>query len=767
MGISQSVGLAPGTLFNGFYEDVDPDNDDDGLTEQRLEQWRPLWQNPFANPDIGLSSSGSDYSQFLAANAGDNVEKAKTQRTATSNAVPGQESLVPKLVQTLVTHAGPTWVNLFYDLAWTATFSTLTQNGNFNDAWDTVSYIAFFLVVWWLWASQTLYSIHFYTNDWFHLLSLFLQLVIFGLLAATTRAGYDVTAYILKSPGADRLDPQTVDQMFDPDRYQKDRIASYSMRVIAFALAASRAIHWFQHIFVLNYARRTAKELKLSVPLKLRVLPVGLAVSNSMFWAAAVVTLSSRGKTVSGAKLKFILWAAGLVSEVLLHGVMEHLKWQDISFGPLKWSNSSKDTSHEYVPAQPELHELQPVSSNGQSSQSTSARKKPIWPIPRSNVQLRERLEGITTVILGEGINGIAGTFYAVIAAPELGEQVYTNLASAAIIVYLLAYLYFEGPTANRNPKGSGLRQMMWLLLHLPFMLSIMLLLLGVKNQFLLTSYLSTATETFDKFDTKLWQEEIDPTDSNSAENSSIKWFLLKRGLKWADEFNELRARLTHNGSAPLDAPEEDSDVITIWYMQLYLKIMLKVYETFMGGSKVIDSETQVKIQQYYQANSTLVIEDMHLPYDAAPSSYHSEQIIDKLLGSSVLGARYIAGLAAIILISLGIMNRIHSKPRDRFQWGIILTRILMGVALLFLLLLNIGHYQSLWVAEYDEYLQAGVFKWILKWSVLPTLAAAFMIEFFIELALHRLAGLAIARKRGRLNGPLRRAFFRPLSRPK
>ncbi|QRW20602.1 hAT family dimerization protein [Rhizoctonia solani] len=59
-----------------FYEDVDPDNDDDGLTEQRLEQWRPLWQNPFANPDIGLSSSGSDYSQFLAANAGDNVEKA-------------------------------------------------------------------------------------------------------------------------------------------------------------------------------------------------------------------------------------------------------------------------------------------------------------------------------------------------------------------------------------------------------------------------------------------------------------------------------------------------------------------------------------------------------------------------------------------------------------------------------------------------------------------------------------------------------------------
>ncbi|CAE6398529.1 unnamed protein product [Rhizoctonia solani] len=660
MASKQSEDLARGKWFRGFFEDVDPDNDEDGLTEQRLEQWRPLWQNPFADPDNGLS--GSDHSPAFAANVDVDNEKALEHTgAAQQQASPSQESLVPKPIKALVIHDGPTWVNLFYDLAWTATFSTLTQNGNFADAWDTVSYIAFFLVVWWLWASQTLYSIHFYTNDWFHLLSIFVQLIIFGLLAATTR-GYDVTAYILRSPGVDILDPKTMDEMFDPDRYQKDRIASYSMRVIAFSLAASRAVHWSQHLFVWSYARRTAEQLKISVPLKLRVLPVGLAISNGLFWAAAVVTFSDKGKTVSGAKLKFIFWAAGLISEVLLHGLMEHLKWHDSNSGAFNGSTDSKETLQESVPPQPELHQ---VPSSSQSSQPAPVQRKQIWPVPRSNVNLRDRLEGITTVILGEGINGIAGTFYAAIAAPELDEPVYANIACAAIIVYFLAYFYFEGPTGRRDPKGSSIRGMMWLMFHLPFMLAIMLLLLGVKNQFLLTSYLSTMTKTFGKFGDVMSVENLTLGDEDSAKNMRLKNFLLKRGMNWGDEFRELNKRVTNNGSFLLDdvSDEHFEETVDVWYQQITLKFMVKLYEAFMGGNKAIDSDTEATLQQYYQPNSTLALDDLNGVLDA---NYlcHYERIINKLLESNLLGARYITGLAAVIFISLGIMNRVHSKPR-------------------------------------------------------------------------------------------------------
>ncbi|KEP45576.1 putative transmembrane protein, partial [Rhizoctonia solani 123E] len=128
----------------------------------------------------------------------------------------------------------------FYDLAWTATFSSLTQNGQFDTVWDTLSYTAFFVVVWWLWASQVLYSINFYTDDWFHLLSIFLQMGVFGLLAATTR-GYDITTYILHSPGMPGiLDPQPLDNITDPERYNDEVTARDSIRVIALSIAISR-----------------------------------------------------------------------------------------------------------------------------------------------------------------------------------------------------------------------------------------------------------------------------------------------------------------------------------------------------------------------------------------------------------------------------------------------------------------------------------------------------------------------------------------------
>jgi hypothetical protein len=52
-------------LFGGFFTDVDPD-DEEGLTAQRLKQWRPFWQNPFVDPDLGLSP-GSDLNRLSMA----------------------------------------------------------------------------------------------------------------------------------------------------------------------------------------------------------------------------------------------------------------------------------------------------------------------------------------------------------------------------------------------------------------------------------------------------------------------------------------------------------------------------------------------------------------------------------------------------------------------------------------------------------------------------------------------------------------------------
>ncbi|CAE6449155.1 unnamed protein product [Rhizoctonia solani] len=666
MNTQQSAASAIGSksdrrYFRGFHDDVNSD-DEDGLIEQRLEQWRPFSQNPFINPDLGLTSENNRPRTLVSDISGDDekaIEKPEMSRASTDLS---QQSSISPPRPTSIAHAGPTWVNLFYDLAWTASFASLTQNGQLNEPWDTVSYTAFFVVVWWLWASQTLYSIQFYTNDWVHLLFIFIQLIIFGLLAATTR-GYDVTAYILHSPGVSGLDPQMIDGMVDPERYQADRVADYSLRVIAVSLAISRTLLWVQHLRVFCYARVTAYRDNLLVPWKLYILPIGLSVSNALFWAAMGVTFSPKGRTPLGAKLKFVFWGVGLLVEFLLHWFMEHLPWHSTSSNPLKEPAGVHDVSRDAQP-QPELLQS---SSQPQVPTLAPTQENQFLPVPKSNVNLRERLEGITTVILGEGINGIAGTLYAIISAPGLGGPVAANIACAAIIVYFLAYLYFEGPTGRRDPKGGSTRKMFWLLLHLPFLLCIILLLLGQK----------------------LYLDE-----PASAINMPMKNFLLKRGIKWADEFNALNASVTKNGSISLDevGDIEFDNEVGAWSMRISLKIMKQLYETFMGGDEKIPPKAKTLIDDYY-VNMTLSLQD-YIDTPEQVSSYHYETILTQLLEAHLQGARYIVALAAVILLSLGMMNRVHSRPRDRFQWGIILSRVCMGVALLFLLLLNFipGH---------------------------------------------------------------------------
>ncbi|KAG8743182.1 hypothetical protein FRC12_015111 [Ceratobasidium sp. 428] len=48
----------------------------------------------------------------------------------------------------------PTWLSLFYDLTWTATFASLTENSQFRNPSDAGSYVVFFTTVSWMWVSQ-------------------------------------------------------------------------------------------------------------------------------------------------------------------------------------------------------------------------------------------------------------------------------------------------------------------------------------------------------------------------------------------------------------------------------------------------------------------------------------------------------------------------------------------------------------------------------------------------------------------------------------
>ncbi|CAE6448275.1 unnamed protein product, partial [Rhizoctonia solani] len=119
----------PGSEGNdvGFLDVLykDPDSNSSEQRYKRLHQWRPLSWNPFDVQDQdGMAREDEEYQHLL--------EQSPTSPQPTSLNTP---VAMHKTESNQLLNPGPAWVNLFYDLAWTATFSSLTQNGQFDTVW--------------------------------------------------------------------------------------------------------------------------------------------------------------------------------------------------------------------------------------------------------------------------------------------------------------------------------------------------------------------------------------------------------------------------------------------------------------------------------------------------------------------------------------------------------------------------------------------------------------------------------------------------------
>ncbi|KAG8716085.1 hypothetical protein FRC08_009845 [Ceratobasidium sp. 394] len=511
--------------------------------------------------------------------------------------------------------------------------------------------------------------------------------------------------------------------MTDPGRYANERLAKVSIGVIAFSMALSRVLLLIQYLRVLGYAHWTVKHSGGTVPGKLYVIPIGLCVSTPLFFAAWGVSRAPYGSTPHGAKVKFYLWGFGLLVEGASHLRITRLRWLR------RWIKSRIRRSAN--------HTLPGSSKPGLGADSRRNQSGTLV-MPQSDVRARSRLEAITTIILGEGINGIAGTLYSVVSAPTLGGPIVSNVTCAAFIVCFLAYLYFEGPTGSQELKARGRRRVCWVVLHFPFLLCVILLLQGVKNQFLLTSYLSSAKASYKDLYTVFAQQNLTIGGPDVADNLVAKNYFLERGLSWKLEYTTLMNRLTQNGTVPLgQSTQNQTNEWYAWNMRLAFKIQIQAYKTFTPGGNITQS-IQAQIDEY-NTNLTYPLQDWNNT-SGSLGSLHFYQILTELLSSNLETARYIVALAGLILIFMAILDLSHSRPQDRYQWGAIMARFTMGWLLILLLLLNLGRYQSLWVYDNQHKHQAGVFLWLSAYWVLPTIAIAYGIQCAVETVLVRLA---------------------------
>ncbi|KAG8792599.1 hypothetical protein FRC12_005538 [Ceratobasidium sp. 428] len=634
-------------FFTYLTSNPDP-NKHPKLWEHRGRQRRPLFKNPFVSEESPLA--------------------ALINSSSTMYVKQGRDSGAKKHLDLEYGERPSTWLSLFYDLAWTATFASLVENSQFKNPWDAGSYVVFFTTVWWMWVSQVLYTVEYYSDDWMHLLSTFAQLIIFGIIAATTK-DFDVTAFIQHTPGSTKIESDDKETM-TPEVYLARRLAFNSIKVITVAIAASRLISISFKAFASTtlHPRRTTRSSGSSrIPLRLFVIPASLLISTTLFFAAYGVCVHS-GRTSHGAQVKWVLWGVALLVEMVAHTI----KFQMRDGPGLK---------------------------------------------VRSHGSVVERFCSITVIIIGEGVNSMATSFYSLEQAPGFINANGGNIFCCALIVFLLAYLYFEGPV----PLQPVRRRLSWCFVHLLWLLSLTLLLHGLKSQYMLLNFLTSIDAT-----TEILNAVTNDTSQDLATfKPRLSDALLQGGQSYATEWPKFEKMLEDLGAARNNS-EATLQVANVWVLREAMEIALNMFLNFLNNDTISDS-TWVTIDQY-RNNYSFTLQDALVP------SYQQKPILagiyNDLVGPSIIEGRYIMAMCGGTLVSLATLNLIQSWPRDRFLWGSIISRYAIGIIMIFLLLLNIGHDQTYFIPEGSE---AAVLNWIGSALVIPTLALAYLVQFLID----------------------------------
>jgi hypothetical protein len=118
---------------------------------------------------------------------------------------------------------------------------------------QAISFLSFFILVWWIWVAQVTYNLRFRQADWLHRISVFLQLIIFSALAAFTR-DFDITAclwpdqdqtqalqnQLLIQAGLNEDDLRALD-------FREARLPKLNARGVSMTMALSRLLLLFQY----------------------------------------------------------------------------------------------------------------------------------------------------------------------------------------------------------------------------------------------------------------------------------------------------------------------------------------------------------------------------------------------------------------------------------------------------------------------------------------------------------------------------------------
>ncbi|KZW03427.1 hypothetical protein EXIGLDRAFT_828360 [Exidia glandulosa HHB12029] len=531
----------------------------------------------------------------------------------------------------------PAWLGIFFDLAWTTTFSSLTSNTQLTTISTLFSYATFFVLAWWLWAAQVNYDTKYYTNDWYHRCMLLFQLTIFGSLAAFTK-DFD--------PFSDAVDPKK-SPLTD---FVRDQYRRKCMLGISGLFAATRLLLALSYARVLFY-------LPTNIPGAVRQRPrllinIGVFTLSCILFTTAFVVVKFDLNT-SSIWIRMFLWFGGVIAEVMVYVFIPDVD------GRL----------------------LLNVDTMG------------------------ERLSGLTTIILGEGLNGVAGVL--VQAASAIGfNTIVGGVAASAELAILFAFLlYFDG--FKRRTLSTQNRSKMNVVLHFPLHLSLIVLLESVKNTLTYQSLSGTLAWFIHR------AQEVRPGEMpNDALTAAFRNVGIDFNATLFDSAQRIFA---------IDKSANTTEVVNEITNKAFAQLIFNVLSTF---ELVDDTETQNQFSAYIQTiGGAARTDDLQTNFTLDP-------IISGLTDPIQASDIWIPLAGAAFLASLGVLAIVNEwVPRHRYIWASILSRWGMAITLALTTLFK---------------LDSGLWKQLEDLGMLGAMVAiAFIVQFAVD---HLLIGLAVRR---------------------
>ncbi|KAG9043734.1 hypothetical protein FS837_009201, partial [Tulasnella sp. UAMH 9824] len=271
----------------------------------------------------------------------------------------------------------------------------------------------------------------------------------------------------------------------------------------------------------------------------------------------------------------------------------------------------------------------------------------------KSTGTIAPRLSSLTVIIMGEGLSSICATLRNIINSLGLTSRMVCEVVTMLFILYFVWLLYFDGFRVKYSQ--DRFLEEVWLWLHFPLHLSLILLLEGMKNLFIYVNVLEALNLLSTAF-----QDAVTYFNENGKfpEHSPFEKLLFALGMSWEQEVDDMWAAVSSaNGT------ETTSSQMWRWWSTV-------THNVFLMYNEQPDPEGEYWFNHLIGSTNAVVANDMDT---GGALFYKFTNPYHELMGYS---AHWVIAIGGTLLIFMAILNVMKRRPRNRFAWGYALSRI-------------------------------------------------------------------------------------------